>query len=336
MRENSVDPFPASGKSTKPGLTRRAFVGSMGAVVVSAVSGCKDEAPKAVPAEDPKEPLTIIDTHTHFYDPSRTEGVPWPPKDNKVLYRTVRPSEFLTLTKPFGVAGTVVVEASPWLEDNQWVLDLMADNPFLLGLVGNLDPGKPAFKAHLTRFAKKKKFLGIRINRRELSKSIAESGFLDDLRRLADAGRQVDVVGGPHLLPDVVRLAQQVPKLRIVLDHLPFDFPGDEKKRQPLERAFDALENHSNVYAKVSHVIRRVEGKAVTEMAAYRDKLDRIWRVFGNDRVIYGSNWPVSNLFAPYRDVITVVRDYVRQHQPQSEESYFRTNAQRAYRWPGV
>jgi hypothetical protein len=38
--------------------------------------------------------FTLIDTHTHFYDPSRPQGVPWPPRDDKLLYRTVLPKNY--------------------------------------------------------------------------------------------------------------------------------------------------------------------------------------------------------------------------------------------------
>ena len=66
----------------------------------------------------------IIDTHTHFYDPTRPQGVPWPSKENELLYRTVLPQHHRALAEREGVTGTVVVEASKWLEDNQYVLDL--------------------------------------------------------------------------------------------------------------------------------------------------------------------------------------------------------------------
>ena len=71
----------------------------------------------------------IIDTHTHFYDPTRPEGVPWPNPDDDVLYRRVMPDDYKALAVPEGATGTVVVEASKWLDDNQWILDLAADEP---------------------------------------------------------------------------------------------------------------------------------------------------------------------------------------------------------------
>ena len=75
----------------------------------------------------------IIDTHTHFYDPFRPQGVPWPEKDDEILYRRALPEDYKALAVPEGVTGTVMVECSPWVEDNQWVLDLAAADPIHRG-----------------------------------------------------------------------------------------------------------------------------------------------------------------------------------------------------------
>ena len=142
-------------------LTRRTFLAGGFVAATVAVTGC------ASPLHD-KTALhsssAFIDTHTHFYDPSRPQGVPWPSKGDAVLYRTVLPAEYKRFAEALGVGGTVVVEASPWLEDNQFILDLAMDEPFILGLCGNLPPGENSFKQHLSRFTKNPLFRGIRIS----------------------------------------------------------------------------------------------------------------------------------------------------------------------------
>src|SRR5258705_12843122 len=80
-------------------------------------------------------PGRIIDTHIHLYDPNRPQGIPWPPKDNTLLYRPTLPADFQTATRGLGVTGVVVVEASVWLEDNQWILDLAKENSIIKGFV---------------------------------------------------------------------------------------------------------------------------------------------------------------------------------------------------------
>src|SRR5688572_29594071 len=114
----------------------------------------------------------IIDCHTHFYDPSRPGGVPWPGKDDKVLYRTVLPKHFREVAGPLGVTGTVVVEASPLVEDNQWLLDLAKDEPWIVGIAGHLSPGGEGFGGHIERFAKTPLYRGIRVNHADLKRGL--------------------------------------------------------------------------------------------------------------------------------------------------------------------
>lgn len=261
----------------------------------------------------------VVDTHLHFYDPSRPQGVPWPAKHEKVLYRTVLPAEFQKLTKPYGVTGAIVVEASPWLEDNQWVLDLAARNPIILGMVGHLEPGTPEFRNHLARFHRNPLFRGIRVNGTAIAKGLEQKAFLDDMGRLADADLELDAIGDAAMLPVLVRLIDRVPKLRIVINHLPFDWPS-------VPPALGELGQRPQVYAKVSGVLRK---NAVN----YNNSLDKLWNAFGADHLVYGSNWPVSDLVGPYKAVFQVVHDYFEKKGPEASEKYFWKNSLAAYRW---
>jgi hypothetical protein len=58
------------------------------------------------------------------------------------------PARYRKLTQALGVTGTVAIEASPWSEDNQWLLDLARINPIIVGMVGHLSPGTSEFKDH--------------------------------------------------------------------------------------------------------------------------------------------------------------------------------------------
>src|SRR4051794_32878113 len=83
-------------------------------------------------------PFPVIDTHVHLFDTNRPQGVPWPPKENTALYKPALPERYKKLAMPNGVVGAIKVEASPLIEDNQWVLDLLAKEPFFVGMVGNI------------------------------------------------------------------------------------------------------------------------------------------------------------------------------------------------------
>jgi predicted TIM-barrel fold metal-dependent hydrolase len=185
--------------------------------------------------------------------------VPWPPKGDALLYRRVLPAEYKALARPLGVTGTVVVEASPWVEDNQFVLDLAKDEPFIVGLCGNLKPGEPEFKTHLARFAKDPLFRGVRIGGNDWRPRLGDEPFLADLKRLADADLQLDVNVDVPALADVARLADRLPALRIVLDH-GANVPIDGGPVKPDWRAgMRHLAGRPNVWAKASGL---VEGTA--------------------------------------------------------------------------
>lgn len=307
-------------------INRRAFLQRSAALTAATALGSTLGQAAATTPD-----VKAIDTHTHFYDPKRPQGVPWPSPNEKTLYRTVLPSEFVELSAKHGVVGTVVVEASPWLEDNQWILDLAKDNPIIVGFVGNLAAGTPEFAGHLKRFGANPLFRGIRLNSGAVAKGLGQAAFEGDLKRLGDGGFSLDLLGGASMLPDAVRVAKLAPNLGIVIDHLPFK--DWDRNPAAMLRGLNDVAACPNIHAKVSEVVRRMDGKVVEDAAFYRPGLDALWELFGPDRVIYGSNWPVSNLVAPYANVYQRVADYLRTKSRETAEKYFWRNSLAFYHW---
>ena len=279
-------------------------------------------------------PTRVVDTHTHFYDPSRPEGVPWPDKGTS-LYRRVMPTDWQAVAGPLGVKQTIVVEASPWVEDNQWILDIAAEEPAILGLVGNLDPRDEQFSKHLNRFAKNALFLGIRWRSDLVPIDRDREMLLRAAHELKDLDLELDLNGPCRALPLANRLAQDVPELRIVINHL-----GASGDPQAIQADWHAnireLAKRPNVFMKVSALVEQVPGKpgeAPTDMEYYLPILDHLWECFGEDRLIYGSNWPVSDRGATYDVVYKIVSEYFAARGEAATEKYFWQNAQTAYRW---
>jgi predicted TIM-barrel fold metal-dependent hydrolase len=280
--------------------------------------------------------FAVIDTHTHFYDPTRAQGVPWPPRDEKLLYRTVMPKNYRAQPVPRPVAGTVVVEASPWLMDNQWVLDLAAHESFIVGFVGNLPVGTKEFAGHLNRFAANKLFRGIRLRDRKLDGTLDDPAFLNDLKLLADHVLSLDVVGGREILPFADRLAKEVPKLRIIIDHLAGVVVDGKEPPADWVKDMRAMARRPNIYCKLSGLVEgtgRSDGSAPGDMEFYRPLLDAMRDLFGPERLMYASDWPVSERFAPLATVQGIVGDYFGSYGHQAEEKVFSQTAKAAYRW---
>ncbi len=272
-----------------------------------------------------------IDTHTHFYDPTRPQGVPWPNKSETLLYKPYYPKEFVALTAPLGVVGTVVVEASPWVEDNQWILDLAKDNPSIVGFIGNLKLGVPESATNLKRFTRNPLFRGLRLGERVLAEGLGQRAFERDLAQMGEQRLTIDVIGSPALLSNVVRAAKLAPRLKIVIDHLPFGAWDNDVAA--MRTALTEVAALPNVFAKVSNVVRRVNDRIVDDVAFYRPHLDALWELFGADRLVFGSNWPVSERVAPYATVHRIVAEYFTGKGNAAAEKYFWKNSLTAYGW---
>jgi predicted TIM-barrel fold metal-dependent hydrolase len=273
-------------------------------------------------------PIPVIDTHIHLFDTTRPQGVPWPAKDDAVLYHTALPDRYRKLALPFNIKGAIEVECSTWLEDNQWVLDVAAKDPIIVGTVGDLEPGTPEFRKHLDRFHKNPLFLGIRYGNlwdRDLGKSLQKPDFVADLKLLAQAGLVLDTANPTEqLMRDALRTTELVPGLRIVLDHLP--------EMEPVA-VWHELAKHPNVWVKISGIVRRVNGKVPLDIAFYKDRLDQIFGTFGEDRVLFGSDWPNSDQWATYPEVFKLAKEYFDAKPRPVAEKYYWKNSIAAYRW---
>jgi L-fuconolactonase len=308
-----------------PLLNRRTFV-SLAAGFLPA-----DQLP-------PAPSIPIIDTHIHLFDTRRPQGVPWPPKDNPVLFKPALPGRYASIAEPLGVVGAIEIEASPWLEDNQWVLDIAANNRIIVGTVGNLEPGKPGFRQQLDRFHKNPLFRGIRYGNlwgRNLGARLGEPAFIADLKALASADLGLDTANpDPSLIADILRLTDKIPNLRVIIDHLPHLQPPTERTaRNAYETNLRELGQRPQVYVKISEVLGRVNGQVPLDVGVYRPVLDHLWDIFGQDRLIYGSDWPNSDPWGTYAQVLNVVRTYFSSKDHSAAEKFFWKNSVAAYRW---
>ena len=275
----------------------------------------------------------IIDTHTHFYDPGRPQGVPWPDPNDDLLYRRVLPEDYKALSVPEGVTGTVVVEASPWVEDNQWILDLAENEPFIVGFVGNLNPEADDFKDNLIRFTANPLFRGIRVRRMEIQ-NLNRREVFPNLQLLAENDLELDLLVGVEELPGVDSLGEQIPQLRIVINHIAH-VPIDGKEPDPswVSEMKKAAQN-PNIYCKVSGLVERVGvNPAPKDPEYYVPTLDVLWDAFGEDRLFYGSNWPVCEKAGSYSTVQHIVTEYFKSKGEEATEKYFWKNSKDVYKW---
>jgi L-fuconolactonase len=275
----------------------------------------------------------IVDTHIHLYDPARPQGVPWPdPKEQ--IYRTILPKDFRKVAAPAGVTHAIIVEASPWLEDNQWILDQIADETGILGFVGNLDIGSEEFLALLERFAANPLFRGIRARNVE-SRNLRAEPYKSNLKKLSSLDMSLDLLARTQSFGDVASLAREVPDLRIVINHLghPSIDGGDapEDWREGIQRCAE----QDNIFCKVSRITEAaVSWPAPTDMGFYRPILEHLWQSFGPSRLLWGSNWPVAERAGDYATTLTIVDDFLQELDGGADrEALLCETSRKAYHW---
>jgi L-fuconolactonase len=282
--------------------------------------------------------IPIIDTHIHLFDTRRPEGVPWPEKTNKVLYRPALPDRYRQVTQGLGIVGAIEVEASPLLEDNEWVLDIANKDSLIVGTIGDLEPGKPKFRDNLERFHRNSLFKGIRYGNlwgRDIGTELPKAEFIADLKALAGAGLVMDTANpNPALIANIVRLTDRIPNLQVILDHVPqMELPADQSVRQACQANLQELGKRPQVFVKISEVLRRVNGKVPEDLVFYKDRLDELSGIFGENRVLYGSDWPNSDTWATYPQVFKIVHAYFTAKGKAAAEKYFWKNSIAAYHW---
>ena len=293
--------------------SRRAFL----AAAAAATSGIAADS----------EPIPIIDTHFHLYDPTRPQGVPFPKTPNPAPFL---PRDFRETATPLGIVGGIEVEASPWVEDNLWVLMMIENEPMIVGTVGDLDPLKPEFREYLERYHRNKLFLGIRYGNiwdgHNLVTAVDRPEFIGNMKVFAQTGLTLEVANPRlDLIEATLRLTDKVPQLRVVLGHL---------QALPLPSAPEVLKNYSNqlkelrqrnAYVKISGLPRfRPDAQPPSDPAVYKPALDFFWDIFGEDLVVYaGRN----------KQALEILRSYVMAKGRPAAEKFFWKNSVPAFKW---
>ena len=302
---------------------RRFCAGAMAAAAI----------PSRGQADDVRIP--IIDTHIHLFDATRPQGAPYGGPAGYTSH-VAKPETYRTVAAPLGIAGAIAVEASPWGEDNLWLLETAAADPIIVGVIGNLKPEQSDFAPTLARYRKIPLFRGIRYGNLwgyDLAAQASNPDFIAGLKLLADTDLVLDTANPKiELLQALLRVNDQVPALRIVIDHLPSLDPAPET-----QAAYDAvlaeLRGRTNIAVKLSEIYHKHNGQIVRDPALLHERLDHLTDVFGEDRVLFGSDWPNSVGTATLEDIVGLVKNYFAAKPHAVAEKYFWKNSAHFYKW---
>lgn len=241
-----------------------------------------------------------IDAHHHLWDPSRGD-YGWLTPELGVLYRTFGPEDVKPLLKAAGVDGTVLVQAAPTVAETDYMLAIARENDFIKGVVGWVDFEAPDAPEVIARLAREPLLKGLR----PMIQDIADPDWMlkEELAPAFEAliGMRLrfDALTFPVHLENLRELIRRYPDLAVVIDHgsKPYikrrEIAGWEADMRRLARETDAL-------CKVSGLV--TEASEDWTPSDLRPYVDVLLDAFGPDRLMWGSDWPVSLLASDYAE----------------------------------
>jgi L-fuconolactonase len=246
----------------------------------------------------------VVDAHQHVWDLEKVD-YPWLTPDYGPIHRTFEADELAPQLERAGVDNTVLVQALDSYEDTEHMLSVAEGYEFVAGVVGWVPLLRPDEAAEaVDRFKKNPYFKGIRhlIHEDPDPDWLLQEEVLESLGMLAGKGVPFDVVSVlPRHLEHVPTLAERLPELRMVIDHLSKP-PIKEKGWEPWASLIARAAECPNVYAKVSglNTAADPENWDSEDLKPYIDfAIDR----FGVERLMFGGDWPVSILAGDYQKV---------------------------------
>lgn len=296
--------------------------------------------------------IPVIDTHQHLWDLNVLD-LPWLEGAPDLASDHV-PSTYAAASEGFDVAKTVYMEVdvSPdqMATERDYVFALCddADDP-MAGATLRAHPGTEGFTEWVDALKDDPRAKGFRqvIHPPDFAADYClQDGFVKDVQRLGELDKHFDICIRPADLGSAVELAKRCPDTRFVLDHCgnahpeivngtlsPADYDRDDvywHEADQWKRDMTALGEQANVVCKISGVIARLpEGKNPVECLS--DTINHCLDVFPSDRVVFGSDWPVCTLGAPYRVWRETLGEIIADRPEADQRALLHDNAVRIY-----
>ena len=271
----------------------------------------------------------VIDAHQHFWDPARKD-YGWLTADLPTLFKPFQPDDLQPILTTHQIDATVLVQAAPTTAETDYLLALADHTPFVKGVVGWIDFENPNERTTLERLVKHPLLKGIR----PMVQDIADPNWLlkAEIDWAFDALQQFDLafdalVLPRHLQPLLTRLERH-PHLRVCIDHAAKpDIRG--QNFEPWASDMAELAQKTQAFCKISGLV--TEAATPWTPVDLAPVLSHILAVFGPERLIFGSDWPVLTLNGSYGGWIELLRDWTKNWTPEQRALFYGGNAKRFY-----
>ncbi|WP_052889372.1 MULTISPECIES: amidohydrolase family protein [Thermogemmatispora] len=273
-----------------------------------------------------------IDTHQHFWNLAEVD-YPWLTPESGSIYRTFTPEELEPQLKAAGIAQTVLVQSANSYADTDSMLRLADRYEWIGAVIGWVPLWEPEEAARaLEGYERHPRFRGVRhlIHNEPDPDWVIQDRVIEGLRLLEAHHLIFEVVAVfPNHLKHVPLLAEHLPQLQLVIDHLAKP-PIREKLWEPWASQLAAAASYPNVYAKISGL--NTAAGPQWSAADLQPYIDFAIQCFGPERLMFGSDWPVCTLAGDYAQVWQETRRALARYSQAEQEAILSTTALRLYR----
>ncbi|MGV8858055.1 amidohydrolase family protein [Rhodoglobus sp.] len=284
--------------------------------------------------------LAFVDTHVHFYDLGHpTLEYSWldPELDHPVIgnidavkSRQYRPEDFLAESRFNNVSKVIHVQAALGSKDpvveTQWLSEAFARTGIPHGIIAHADLKADDLDEQLDRHSQFGGFRGIR----DFSHGdyLVDERYRHGIQTLGVRGLVASIDCLPETYGRVADLAAAAPETVLCIDHCGFPRQRGDDYFAFWKREMAAIAAQPNTFIKIS-------GLGMVDQQWTIDSI-RPWvetsiELFGVDRTVFGSNWPLDRLFSSYTDLIHAYRSLIGGYAPHEQVALFSGNAERIY-----
>jgi L-fuconolactonase len=274
--------------------------------------------------------MDFVDSHQHFWQVDKFD-YPWMEPHDPVLYQDYLPEQLKPILHENHVSRTVLVQASNSLEETEWLLKLAASTTFVYGVVGWVDLKDPHVDDQLKNFKANKRFKGVRhlVESETKDDWLIQPEVLHGLSRVEKYGLSYDLLVHTRHLKYVPKIVEKCPDLDLVIDHMAK--PNIENgELDEWAKALKPVAAHKNIYCKMSGLVTEAGAGWVTgQLQPY---VDYALELFGPERLMFGSDYPVCLKVATYEEVLEAFKGLLDYLDDAEIKRIFRENAADFYR----
>jgi len=272
-----------------------------------------------------------LDSHQHFwnYQPAEYAWMDGPEK--QVLRRDYLPQDLTPLLDQADLDGSIAVQARQTHEESRWLLELADHHPRIHGVVGWVDLQSPAVEEQLNALAAHPKFIGVRhvVQDEPDDDFMLRPAFVNGIAKLRSFDLTYDILIFPKQLPAAIELVRRFPEQPFVLDHIAKPCIKDGRL-EPWKQQIQALAQFPNVLCKVSGMVTEADWSA-WKPSHFKPYLDLVREAFGEDRLMFGSDWPVCLLAGNYGEVFRLAEQILQGMSAEAKGKFLGGNAARFY-----